>query len=157
LYTSIIPNLLIPEIANAIKASNAPKFYICNVAMQPGETDNYTLNDHVQALEAHTAFVDNLLEHSGFHISQHATPAAAEEKNGYLFNFVLANNNLDYPIPEAMSHLQAVLPAPDDVDNVTGYQVIGADIVDEQYPWRHDSVKLAQQLMNSYKQISANL
>jgi len=154
LYTSIIPNLLIAEIANAIQASNAPKFYICNVATQPGETDNYTLDDHVQALEAHTAFVDNPLEHFGLQISEDTIPAATEQKNGYLFNFVLANNNLDYPIPESMSHLQAVLPA---ADNPTGYQVIGADVIDEQHPWRHASAKLAQQLMNSYKQAIANL
>lgn len=53
LYTSIIPNLLVPEIAAAIKASKAPKIYVCNVMTQPNETLNYTAADHVRALIRH--------------------------------------------------------------------------------------------------------
>lgn len=51
LYTSIMPNLLIDKIADHIKATKAPKFYICNVMTQPGETDGYTAGDHVAALQ----------------------------------------------------------------------------------------------------------
>jgi uncharacterized cofD-like protein len=50
LYTSLIPNLLIPEIRLAIARSPAPCIYVCNVMTQPGETDGYTVSDHVQAL-----------------------------------------------------------------------------------------------------------
>lgn len=50
LYTSIIPNLLIPGIAERINRSSARVVYICNVMTQPGETDNFTAVDHVQAL-----------------------------------------------------------------------------------------------------------
>jgi uncharacterized cofD-like protein len=124
LYTSVIPNLLVAEIAAAIRASSAPKIYICNVATQPGETDKYTLDDHVQAIEAHTNIT---------------------------FPFVLANSNLTHPIPNAMNHLQPILPTPPS-DN--RYQVIKADVIDEQYPWRHDPTKLADQLMGWYKKIS---
>ncbi|TAK11261.1 MAG: YvcK family protein [Anaerolineae bacterium] len=53
LYTSILPNLLVPEIASALRASPAFKVFVCNVATQPGETDGYTCADHVRALEAH--------------------------------------------------------------------------------------------------------
>ncbi len=53
LFTSIMPNLLVPEIEEAIRASQALKVYVCNVATQPGETDGYTAEDHVQALETH--------------------------------------------------------------------------------------------------------
>ncbi|HQE93425.1 MAG TPA: YvcK family protein [Anaerolineae bacterium] len=53
LYTSILPNLLVPEIAQALKATAAPKVYVCNVATQPGETDGYTAQEHIQALEKH--------------------------------------------------------------------------------------------------------
>jgi uncharacterized cofD-like protein len=53
LYTSIIPNLLVPEIATAIKASKAPKIYVCNVMTQPNETLDYTAADHVRALIRH--------------------------------------------------------------------------------------------------------
>lgn len=53
LFTSIIPNLLVPEIARAIKASKAPKIYVCNVMTQPNETKNFTAGDHVRALIHH--------------------------------------------------------------------------------------------------------
>lgn len=53
LYTSILPNLLVPDIAAAVGASRALKIYVCNVATQPGETENYTSGDHVHALEEH--------------------------------------------------------------------------------------------------------
>ncbi len=53
LYTSLLPNLLVPDIAAAIRASQALKVYVCNVATQPGETEQFTCNDHVSALELH--------------------------------------------------------------------------------------------------------
>ncbi len=53
LFTSILPNLLVPEIAAAIKASRAPKIYVCNVMTQPGETGGYSATDHVRALIHH--------------------------------------------------------------------------------------------------------
>lgn len=53
LYTSILPNLLVPEIAEAIKKSSAPKIYICNVMTQPGETTGYSATDHVRAVIRH--------------------------------------------------------------------------------------------------------
>jgi len=53
LYTSIIPNLLIKEITQAIASSGAIKVYVCNVMTQPGETDGYSASDHIKALVAH--------------------------------------------------------------------------------------------------------
>src|ERR1051326_5023876 len=53
LYTSIIPNLLIRDIANAMEASRAIKVYICNLMTQPGETDGYSAADHVGAILNH--------------------------------------------------------------------------------------------------------
>ncbi len=50
LYTSIIPNLLVREIANALQSSRAIKIYICNLMTQPGETDGYSAADHVRGL-----------------------------------------------------------------------------------------------------------
>ncbi|MBD2297894.1 MULTISPECIES: gluconeogenesis factor YvcK family protein [Nostocales] len=52
LYTSLIPNLLVPEIANAIASSKAPRIYICNIMTQPGETEGYTVADHIKAIDA---------------------------------------------------------------------------------------------------------
>ncbi|MBI3760718.1 MAG: YvcK family protein [Chloroflexi bacterium] len=53
LFTSIIPNLLVRDIAEATRASRALKIYVCNVATQPGETDGYSVLDHIEALERH--------------------------------------------------------------------------------------------------------
>ena len=53
LFTSIIPNLLVPEIAEALKASRAPKIYVCNVMTQPNETLDMTAADHVRAITRH--------------------------------------------------------------------------------------------------------
>jgi uncharacterized cofD-like protein len=55
LYTSVIPNLLVRDIAAAVKASRATKVFVCNVATQPGETDGYSVIDHLKALEAHSS------------------------------------------------------------------------------------------------------
>jgi uncharacterized cofD-like protein len=54
LYTSILPNLLIPEIAQAIARSRAPRVYIANLMTQPGETSGYALADHLRAIRQHT-------------------------------------------------------------------------------------------------------
>ena len=53
LYTSILPNLLIPEIATAIAKSKAPRVYIANLMTQPGETAGYALADHLRAIQKH--------------------------------------------------------------------------------------------------------
>ncbi|MCK9221952.1 MAG: YvcK family protein [Limnochordia bacterium] len=53
LYTSILPNLLVKEIASAIAQASALKIYVCNIMTQPGETDGYTASDHVRAVFDH--------------------------------------------------------------------------------------------------------
>ena len=55
LYTSIIPNLLVEGIVESIQASDALKVYVCNVMTQEGETEGYTVGDHIAALFAHSA------------------------------------------------------------------------------------------------------
>jgi uncharacterized cofD-like protein len=54
LYTSLLPNLLVRDLSEAIAASRAEKVYVCNTATQPGETDGYSVRDHVLAIERHT-------------------------------------------------------------------------------------------------------
>ncbi len=61
LYTSILPNLIIEDIDDALKATKAKKVYFCNIMSQPGETDGYTLEDHVEALNKHGAFIDKVI------------------------------------------------------------------------------------------------
>ncbi len=55
LYTSVMPNLLIDGIQKEILKSRVPKIYICNVMTESGETDNYSVSDHVRAITRHTA------------------------------------------------------------------------------------------------------
>lgn len=74
LYTSILPNLLVKDIAAAIRASTALKIYVCNLATQAGETDGYTAADHVRAIYNHVG-------------------------EG-LFDYILLNNNLEVQTPE---------------------------------------------------------
>lgn len=53
LFTSVIPNLLIKDVAKAIKQSNAIKIYVCNIMTQPGETDLYTASMHLKQIYSH--------------------------------------------------------------------------------------------------------
>ncbi len=66
LYTSVLPNLLVGGIAEALNQSKALKIYVCNVATQKGETDGYCVEDHLEAIQAHTldAIVDYVIANS---------------------------------------------------------------------------------------------
>ena len=55
LYTSLLPNLLVPELVSAIRRSKAPRLYICNLMTQPGETDGLDVTGHLRAIEAQLA------------------------------------------------------------------------------------------------------
>ena len=76
LYTSLLPNLLVPDLADAIRASRALKLYICNVATQAGETEGFSCNDHIRAIE----------DHAG----------------RSLFDIVLVNNKCDIQLPDGI-------------------------------------------------------
>lgn len=67
LYTSVIPNLLVKGIQEALKQSAAQKIYICNVMTQPGETDEYTVKDHLEAIYKHVHFplFDTIIVNTG--------------------------------------------------------------------------------------------
>lgn len=51
LYTSIIPNLLVPDIRDAIAKANVPRIYVCNIMTQPGETEGYSVADHIREID----------------------------------------------------------------------------------------------------------
>lgn len=55
LYTSVLPNLLIPGIAEALAKSAAKKVYVCNVMTQPGETDAFSASRHLEVIYKHIA------------------------------------------------------------------------------------------------------
>lgn len=63
LYTSVIPNLLVPELAEEVVRSRARKVYVCNVMTQQGETDGYSASDHIAAIHRHVGkpFINTIL------------------------------------------------------------------------------------------------
>lgn len=67
LYTNVIPNLLIKGVAKAIKDSKAIRFYISNIMTEPGQTDDYSVSDHIAAITEHTRenIIDYCIGNSG--------------------------------------------------------------------------------------------
>jgi len=61
LYTSVLPNLLIAPMADALRSSRALRVYICNVMTQPGETDGYSAEDHLLAIIEHAGLVVDVM------------------------------------------------------------------------------------------------
>ena len=63
LYTSLLPSLLVPGMRDALERRRRSRLYVCNVATQLGETEGYTLSEHMAALNAHGvgALVDAIL------------------------------------------------------------------------------------------------
>jgi uncharacterized cofD-like protein len=80
LYTSILPNLLVDGIAATISGVTAPRVYVANLMTEPGETDGYSLCDHLRAIKEHTGFdlFDYVLVNRGA-IPQGAVTAYAED------------------------------------------------------------------------------
>jgi uncharacterized cofD-like protein len=119
LYSSIIPNLLVPEIAAAVRASKAIKVLVCNVMTQPRESLNHTASDHVRAI----------MRHAG---------------EG-LVNYLLVNTKRpSAAVLERYRQTGADFVQPD-IENVTalGVTPITGDFINETLVVRHDFEKLA--------------
>ena len=115
LFTSVLPALLLPEIRDAVLASTAPRIYVCNVATQPGETSDFDLADHVEALERHVS--------SG------------------IVDIVLANDRT-VPNATAGTDIDAIrLRWPPQVERPP--RLVLDDLVDPDEPRQHDPVRLA--------------
>lgn len=113
LFTSILPTIMVNGIPEAIRASNALCVYVCNIAMQKGETDGYTVADHVLAIERHVG-------------------------RGVI-DAVVANTA--HPV-DTVGRTRYVLPCPDDHEIRTRYDVFETDLTDPARPWRHSPEKL---------------
>ncbi|WP_017814877.1 MULTISPECIES: gluconeogenesis factor YvcK family protein [Paenibacillus] len=127
LYTSLLPNLLVPKLVEAILASKAPRLFVCNVMTQPGETDNYTVSDHLEAI----------YEHVGHR----------------LFDYVLVNNE---PIPVKVQNRYAekgAKPVKLDADKVEsmGYKIIADKLVMYGTYLRHDAEQLSHHIYEQVK------
>lgn len=123
LYTSIIPNLLVDEVREAVIKSNAVKIYICNILTEPGETDGYGAYDHVKALIDHVGmqFLDFVIVNN--------RKISVDDMSSY-------NNNISAPIAQDLNKLRKL-----------GIKVIPAAISDKNDFAKHDSDKLANILI----------
>lgn len=120
LYTSVIPNLLIPGIVDAIKAAKGIKLYICNVMTQPGETAGYSASQHLRAI----------LDHTGEGI----------------VDYVLVNTTVIRPELLEKYHSQGadVVTVDGEALRVMGTKIVAEDLITQDDFVRHEPTKLAR-------------
>ncbi|MCG2712429.1 MAG: uridine diphosphate-N-acetylglucosamine-binding protein YvcK [Candidatus Omnitrophica bacterium] len=124
LYTSVLPNLLVKNIPDAIAASSAIKIYICNVMTQPGETDSFTAYDHVKAINDHTGknIIDYCIVNKGI------------VPNRFLEKYKKEN----------------AVPVKPDIIKIRdlGIKVLADNVINTQDHVRHDAEKIAKNIVN---------
>jgi uncharacterized cofD-like protein len=118
LYTSILPNLLVEGMVEAIKASPALKVLVCNLASQKGETDGYEVDDYLRVIREHVG--------------------------SNLFDFVLVNSNHSH-MPTG-GQAQVIFKS-EDASTHPEVRFIAADVVNVRLPSHHDPDKLARTIM----------
>jgi uncharacterized cofD-like protein len=126
LYTSILPNLLIPEIASAIAKSKAPRVYIANLMTQPGETSGYALADHLRAIQKHTPL--------------------------RVIDWVVANRRSVSPEVAKRYRAQGAEPVAIDIPNLQklGYRIVLDNLLEEHGVIRHNPARLARLLLEEF-------
>jgi uncharacterized cofD-like protein len=126
LYTSILPNLLIPEITRAIARSHAPRVYIANLMTQPGETTNYSVAEHLRAIQ------------------EHVKPR--------IVDFVLANRQQVSPAVARRYQREGAAPVTVDPAKLRrmGVEVLLENLLEEHEKIRHNSARLAQVLLEEF-------
>jgi uncharacterized cofD-like protein len=129
LYTSIMPNLLVDGIVEAISNSAAMKVYICNIMTQPGETEGFSGEDHIGALLEYSP--DFKLDY----ILVNTRPISDELRDKYL-----ADGSVEVRFTaEGEARLTKA-----------GYKIVHGDFLNENGLVRHDSQKLARVIMDLY-------
>lgn len=134
LYTSVIPNLLVPEITDAIARATVPRIYICNAMTEPGETQGYRVSDHLRAIEQVTG--------------------------GRIFDVVLVQKKP--PSPGALARYAQVGAEFVELDREQvlrmGYRLLLADVTQEDPQTgqvQHHPQRLARVLMRWYQRVQA--
>lgn len=123
LYTSLLPSLLVPGIRSALESAPGLRVFVCNVATQPGETEGYTLSEHLAALHAHGV--------------------------GSLVDVILANDDLTARVPDdyAAEPVRVDMPVPG-----AEPRVVLAAVVDPEHAHRHDPGRLTGALMRLHEE-----
>ena len=126
LYTSVIPNLLIPEIAESIARTRAPRVYIANLMTQPGETAHYALSEHIRAIQDHV--------------------------RSRVIDSVVANMRQVSPEVAERYRAQGAAPVAIDADRVAKLKVklVTGDLLEEHSVIRHNSERLARLLVEKF-------
>ena len=124
LFTSVLPNLIVEGIRKALQATTAMKVFVCNVATQEGETDGYSVQDHIEALEVHAG-------------------------RG-IVHAVVANNNIAATLPEEWHSKPVPISRSGGFAALSRLTIIEADVVSEENRYRHDSAKLAGTILRLY-------
>lgn len=130
-FTSVIPNLIVKEIAEAIQKSKAPlKVYVCNVMTQRGETDGYTASDHVRMIETHAKR----------RVFDYVMVNTARPTDEMLARYTNAGADFVEPDLEAIQDL--------------GYSPVKGTYMSETDVVRHDSERLAHDILDLYRGIT---
>lgn len=133
LYTSIIPNLLVQEVVQAINASSAPVFYVANIMTQPGETDGYSAIDHLKALYRFTDLkhVDYLVANTGTIDTETVARYKRESAELVLFN------------EEEVSFLETI-----------HVEIIAEDFIEVKKGYiRHNAIKISKTMIQRVEKI----
>ncbi len=122
LYTSVLPNLLVEDLRQALLATSAQRLFVCNVATEHGETDEFGVAEHIEAVLRHTA------------------PG--------ILDAVVANDNIA-SLPESWRSEPVALERPD-ARALRDLRVVQADVVADENRYRHDYAKLAAAILDVY-------
>ncbi len=127
LYTSILPNLVIGDITQAIVESRALKVYVCNVMTQHGETDGYNAFDHLEALINHT--------------------------HPRLIDYAIVNTQIPDAALLSRYREERAFPVKAKISKIkkAGYKVIGTNLIHAKDFVRHDSDKLSRLIVSLYR------
>jgi uncharacterized cofD-like protein len=122
-YTSIVPNLLIPEIREALEKSKAMKVFVCNISTERGETEGYTVERHIEELRSYIPKV----KIDGVIVNSHVVSESSQEgKLGNVRNITTAQ------------------------ETVKGVPVVRADVVNVANPLYHDDKKLSNVIWQAF-------
>jgi uncharacterized cofD-like protein len=132
LYTSVLPNLLIKPIADAIRQAKALRVYVCNVMTQPGETDGYSAQEHLSAIIEHAGLIVDVMVLNGRKPSDSILAAYGVEKQ--------------FPVPFDIAAIREL-----------GVTPFFGDIISEGNYVRHDSAALAETIFRLYDRYGRSL
>jgi len=141
LYTSVLPNLMIEGLSEALAKSKAKKVFVCNIMTYEGETRGFDLPDFLNAIDVHT------LPHRVYdHVLVHAGTLGAPTSEGI---HAQGNDGKTWVVNEKTARVVQFDPQ---AAAQSGFKLVIADVVNPAYPIRHDSGKLSQALLNLVKE-----